>query len=298
MAAQQSLPHALGRVAEITALLGAVSDPELDEPVTELGFVTSVAVSEEGGVEIGFRLPTYWCAANFAYLMADDMRAAAGALPWVRSVRVVLDEHMYAETVNRGMQEGLSFQQAFGAEADGDLAELRRVFMLKAFQRRQLALIEHLLGAGHAASALLALDIAALRRLDLGAAGERLRARYLEKRPIVGPAEGADPAFVGPDGAAIAAASLPAHLRACRRVAVNAEFNGALCRGLLVERYGEESCRSAGMIDVGAHGDGVMADGREPTLRDFLLAAAREEKPAAARQRARAATPAATPPGG
>lgn len=169
MAAQQSLPHALGRVAEITALLGAVSDPELDEPVTELGFVTSVAVSEEGGVEIGFRLPTYWCAANFAYLMADDMRAAAGALPWVRSVRVVLDEHMYAETVNRGMQEGLSFQQAFGAEADGDLAELRRVFMLKAFQRRQLALIEHLLGAGHAASALLALDIAALRRLESSA---------------------------------------------------------------------------------------------------------------------------------
>ena len=68
--------------------------------------------------------------------------------------------------------------------------------MLKAFQRRQLALIEHLLGASHAASALLALDIAALRQLSR-AASERLRARYLEKRPIVEPAEGR-PAFVGP----------------------------------------------------------------------------------------------------
>jgi metal-sulfur cluster biosynthetic enzyme len=291
MAAQQSVQRSSGRVAEITALLGAVSDPELDEPVTELGFVTSIAVSEEGAVEIDFRLPTYWCAANFAYLMAEDMRAAAGALPWVRSVRVVLDEHMYAEAVNRGMEEGHSFQQAFGAEADGDLAELRRVFALKAFQRRQLALIEHLLGSGHAAPALLTLSVAGLRGLALGGAGERLRARYFEKRPIVGPAEGSDPAFVGPDGAAIEAASLPAHLRACRRVAVNAEFNGALCRGLLVERYGEESCRSAGMIDVGAHGDGVMADGRGPTLRDFLLAAAREEKLAAARRRPGAATP-------
>jgi len=297
MAAQQSLRHASGRAAEITALLAAVSDPELDEPVTELGFVTSVAVGEEGAVEIGFRLPTYWCAANFAYLMAEDMRAAAGSLPWVRSVRVVLDEHMYAETVNRGMAGGLSFQDAFGAEADGDLAALRRTFAVKAFQRRQLALIEHLLQAGHTAAALLALDIAALRRLDVGAAGARLRARYLEKRPIVGPADGSDAAFVGPDGAAIAVHELAAHLRACRRVAVNAEFNGALCRGLLVERYGEDSCRNAGMIEVGAHGDGVMADGRAPTLRDFLMAAAREEKLAAARQRPGAGAPAAAPAG-
>jgi hypothetical protein len=29
------------------------------------------------------------------------------------------------------------------------------------------------------------------------------------------------------------------HLRDLRRVGVNAEFNGALCRGLLAARYGE-----------------------------------------------------------
>ena len=43
-----------------------------------------------------------------------------------------------------------------------------------------------------------------------------------------------------------------------------------------MERYSEESSRSASMIDVSAHAMGDSGR-REPTLRDFLLAAAREE---------------------
>lgn len=94
---------AAGRATEVWCRLAGVDDPELDEPVTDLGFVTGVEVSAEGDVRVGFRLPTYWCAANFAFLMADDMRSAVCALPWVRSVRVELGEHMYAETINRGV---------------------------------------------------------------------------------------------------------------------------------------------------------------------------------------------------
>src|ERR1700737_1911473 len=76
-----------GRTAEIWDRLGHVTDPELDESVTDLGFVTSVEVDAMDHVHIQFRLPTYWCAANFAFMMADDMRAAVGALPWVRGGR-------------------------------------------------------------------------------------------------------------------------------------------------------------------------------------------------------------------
>ncbi len=65
-------------------------------------------------VRVDFRLPTYWCAANFAFLMADDMRIAVAALPWVRKVTVGLGEHMYADEINRGVAAGLSFQATFG----------------------------------------------------------------------------------------------------------------------------------------------------------------------------------------
>ncbi len=230
--------HGDGRTREVLARLDRVSDPELDESVTSLGFVTGVSVTDEGRVEIGFRLPTYWCAANFAFLMADDMRTEVGRLPWVSGVGVHLDEHMYAETINTAMTRGQSFQEAFAAEADGDLAALRRVFEVKAFQRRQMALLDHLLADGQAPETLVALTIAELHALA-GAARAPLVERYLERRGTVGP-DGADaPAFVDEHGRAVAAAEFPAHRRTLRRVMVNVEFNGALCRGLLAARYDE-----------------------------------------------------------
>lgn len=222
--------------AQVQACLATVVDPELDESVTELGFVTEVELLEEGEVRIGFRLPTYWCAANFAFLMADDMRRAVQALPWVKRVRVQLHDHMYAEAINEGVAHGEGFQAAFGTEAEGDLEALRQTFALKAFQRRQAALLQHLLEAGLTPGALVALDIAGLWRLPLDAEGERLVERYVERRAVAG---GGDWAFVDTEGRAIAVEALPGHLRDMRRVGVNAEFNGTLCRGLLAVRYAE-----------------------------------------------------------
>ena len=221
--------------AQVHACLATVMDPELDESVTELGFVTKTELSGDGEVRIGFRLPTYWCAANFAFLMADDMRRAVQVLPWVTTVQVQLHEHMYAEAINQGVAEGAGFQAAFGAAAEGGLEALRTTFLLKAFQRRQEALLQHLFDAGFEAAVLVALDLAALQGLALDAEGARLTARYLERRSEAG---GAPLAFVDVEGRAIEAEALPSHLRGLRRVGVNAEFNGALCRGLLAVRDG------------------------------------------------------------
>ena len=218
---------------QVQACLATVMDPELDESVTDLGFITGVAVQDEGGVKIGFRLPTYWCAANFAFLMADDMRRAVQALPWVTNVEVQLHDHMYAEAINQGVTDGAGFQAAFGVAAEGGLEALRRTFELKAFQRRQEALLEHLISIKCRAETLVALDVDSLQALPLDADGEKLVARYLERRSLVG---GAMLAFVDIDGQPIVAETMSTHLRDLRRVGVNAEFNGALCRGLLAVR--------------------------------------------------------------
>src|SRR5438094_5089694 len=123
-------PTITDRKAEVWARLQTVTDPELDEPITDLDFVTRVDVDAENRVHIAFRLPTYWCAANFSFLMADDMRMAVKELPWVSAVSVVLGEHMYADKINAGLARGLSFQETFGAEADGNLDDLRRTFLV------------------------------------------------------------------------------------------------------------------------------------------------------------------------
>ena len=223
------------RAAQVQTCLAGVMDPELDESVTELGFITEVELHGDGGVRIGFRLPTYWCAANFAFLMADDMRRAVLELPWVTQVQVELQEHMYAEAINQGVATGAGFQAAFGEAAEGGLEGLRRTFELKAFERRQEALLQHLLDAGHTPGLLAALDADGLPGLVQNAEGQRLAERYLERRALAG---SGTLAFVDTQGQAIPAEALPRHVHNLRRVGVNAEFNGALCRGLLAVRDG------------------------------------------------------------
>ena len=232
-------PTAVDRKAEVWRRLQTVTDPELDEPVTELEFVTRADVDADNCVHIEFRLPTYWCAANFSFLMADDMRNAVKELPWVADVSVVLGEHMYADKINAGLARGLTFQETFGAEADGDLDELRRTFLLKAFQRRQAALLAHLIEAGHDAARLVEMTLDELIDLEVDDAGARLRTRYLERRPIV--ADATSRAFAGVDGDPLQAETLSTYVRTLRRVDINAEFNSALCRGLLHARFDMET---------------------------------------------------------
>src|SRR6202043_607927 len=206
------------RQAEIWACLQGVMDPELDESVTDLNFVTKADVDSENRVHIEFRLPTYWCAANFSFLMADDMRRAVSALDWVEGVSVVLGEHMYADKINAGLARGLTFQETFGAEADGDLDGLRRTFLLKAFQRRQAALLAYLIEAGHHAARLVEMTLDDLIDLEVDDAGARFRTRYLERRPVVSDAIATSRVFVDADGDPLQAETLTAYVRTLRRV--------------------------------------------------------------------------------
>ena len=223
------------RIDEVRAALDRVTDPELDESVVELNFITGIDVAG-GDVSVTFRLPTYWCAANFSYLMASDMRDAVAVLPWVEKVAVVLDDHMFVDTINDGVAAGKDFADAFPTEAQMDLSGIRLNFGLKSFERRQEALLRHLLAEGFEPSVILQLTVDGLARVSLNEEGRKLRARYLERRPLAGPLPAA---FVSRDGTEIAQDTLTAYLRNVRRVGLNAEFNGALCRGLLAARYGE-----------------------------------------------------------
>lgn len=225
---------------EVLARLDRVTDPELDEPVTALGFIREIGIEDSGRVEIAFRLPTYWCSANFAFLMADDMRREVGALAWVREVRPRLLDHMYADEINAGVARGASFKQVFGGEVvDETLEELRAKFLRKAFQRRQEAVLLALIEAGIQAGALVALDLAGLTTISPSAPDwPAKRERYVEMRARLAarPLDANDAAFVTLDGAPLAPEGFDLHLRTLRGVRLNMEFNGALCRGLLAAR--------------------------------------------------------------
>ena len=105
------------RLRDVWARLDLVNDPELDEALTDLGFVEAVSVGEEGDVLVCFRLPTYWCSPNFAFLMAEGIRREVGALPWVARVSVRLEDHMCADEMNEAVNHGRSFAEALALHA-------------------------------------------------------------------------------------------------------------------------------------------------------------------------------------
>lgn len=223
------------RAGEVRAALAAVNDPELDQSVVDLGFIADVAVNGDH-VDVAFRLPTFWCSAGFAWIMAEDMRAAVEGLSWVEQADIRLVDHFAAERVNGGVASGAGFRAAFGAEAAGDLAALRETFRRKAFLGRMSTLIEALRGAGAGDAAIVSLRIG-----DLAARGEpALRepvGRYLELRSVYGgPAGEGEIAFRTPEGAEIAPENLRAYLRDIRMTRRSVEANGEMCRILLKAR--------------------------------------------------------------
>ncbi len=215
--------------------LAAVHDPELDEPITALGFVRACEVTSEGDVEVVLRLPTPQCAPNFAFLMAADARTVLRRLPDCRTVSVRLEDHYTGREINDALGRGDGFTGAFpGETADDDLDALRGLFLRKALVGRQSRLCESLLAGGSDPE-----EVAALRLGDLPAG--RDAARCVELRELLGIACGPDaPAFVLPSGEPVAAAELPRWLRRARLVRMSLEVNGGICRSLLRVRHGVE----------------------------------------------------------
>jgi metal-sulfur cluster biosynthetic enzyme len=217
--------------AHVLDALGTVFDPELDEPITSLRFVTSCDVSAEGDVDVRLRLPTPQCAPNFAFLMAADARDAVRRLPEVGEVTVLLEDHYTGDEINGAVGRGEAFAGAFPGETDGQLDALRELFHRKALVARQSRICEDLLAAGATVE-----EIAARRVGDLP--DDPGAHRCLELRAQLGiPSGAADAAIVRPDGAPIAAAELEHWLRMASLVRTSLEANGGICRSLLAARY-------------------------------------------------------------
>jgi metal-sulfur cluster biosynthetic enzyme len=216
----------------VLAALDAVIDPELDEPITSLRFVSSVDITPDGDVEVLLRLPTPQCAPNFAFLMAADARAAVQELPEVRTVTVKLEDHYTGDEINGALARGEGFTGAFPGETeDDDLSALRELFQRKALIARQSKLCEALLGVGADPEQIAGLCVANLED------GPELR-RCLELREQLGiAADGSAPAFVSPSGEPLAAEDLQRWLRLARLIRTSLETNGGVCRSLLQFRH-------------------------------------------------------------
>ncbi len=221
----------ISKEAVLDALTG-VRDPELDEPVTTLGFVSDVEIFDEA-VRVWLRLPTYFCAPNFSYLMVEDSREAVLSLPGVQSAEVMLDGHHASGEINSGVEDERGFDSSFTGETNGEALDgVRATFRRKAFVRRQEILCRVLMSDGASPQ-----DLANMTLADVPDSPEF--DVYRERRIELGidVSEGA-PLIVDPDGRRVPEDAVVEHLKFARLTRVSVEGNAAHCLGLLAARYG------------------------------------------------------------
>ncbi|AMY54038.1 iron-sulfur cluster assembly protein [Rhodococcus fascians] len=221
----------LSRHDEAYAALGVVLDPELDEPITDLGFVRSLDV-DDGAVHVHLRLPTSFCSPNFAYLMAGDSKDVLTALPWTEHVLVELDDHHDSDKINAGLAADAGYRGTFGHEAEEDLEELRATFRRKAY----VAAMERSLMAWLRANPdSTENDLAAVVLGDLP--DDRTSTALLRRREALGlRTDPAAPALVDHAGRPHTG-DLTMVMRRARATRVSIDGNAHFCRGLLQTRY-------------------------------------------------------------
>jgi metal-sulfur cluster biosynthetic enzyme len=218
-------------VSDVLGALAGVRDPELDQDLVELGFVTDVAV-EGGDVAVRLRLPTFYCAPNFAFLMVADSRRVIEALDGVHVARIALEDHFTADEINEAVGSDAGFVDAFPGQATAELDELRILFQRKALTAREGRLAGALMAGGRTEA-----DLAAMRLSELPPGPDADRCMALREELGID-ADRAAPAFVTGDGTVLTAADMPKFLRFARLVSRSLEGNAHFCRGMLKTRYG------------------------------------------------------------
>jgi metal-sulfur cluster biosynthetic enzyme len=225
-----------GLASAVYTALGTVRDPELDEPITTLGFVASCTVSEEGQAQIRLRLPTYFCAPNFAFLMVADAYDAVSGLPGVQSTEVILDDHFASDAINAGVAARAGFVASFDGEAADELDDLRATFLRKAVLAGTDLVCRPLAAAGRTPA-----DLAALTLGSVPSSPELTRLR--QRRTDLGlPAGDAAPLLIDPQtGAPVASDAVPLHLRRAKLTRTGIDANTSICSGMLKARYPDPS---------------------------------------------------------
>ena len=211
---------------DVLAALGTVYDPELDEPITALRFVTSCEVADSGAVDGPAAAAD---AAVRAELRLPDggRRARRGAgLPGVGAVSVVLEDHYTGAEINAAVGRGGGFADAFPGETAGDLDALRTLFRRKALVARQSRLLASVPDPVSA-------------RLGELSGPDADRCRELRRELGIDASDDA-PAFVLGDGTPVRAEQVARFTRMAALTAVSLDANGGVCRSLLQVRYGIE----------------------------------------------------------
>lgn len=229
---------------EVERALSRVRDPELDMPITDLGFVREISLEPGGGVRVRILMPTYWCSPNFTYMILEAARRELLGLGWARRVEVLVEGHHDSHRINQCVNRGLSFRECYPEEATDSLEGLSRLFRERALRSRLYGVLMILSRRGVDPGSLegLRLKDVSLRGDRLSIGGRQVALTPQEARHLRGYLEylastyGEEASLVPEALRPQEGASFQEWLARLRVASTNIALNAELCKLLLVKR--------------------------------------------------------------
>ncbi len=102
-------------VREVQRQVSKIVDPEIGMPIVEMNLIDKLDI-KDGNVDVEYHATTQFCPPAFALKISQDLRDNLTQVKGVKSVKVIVTGHYFADAINRQVNKQQSGPQAAPAE--------------------------------------------------------------------------------------------------------------------------------------------------------------------------------------
>lgn len=85
---------------EVQRQISKIVDPEIGMPIVEMNLIDKLDV-KDGAVDVEYHATTQYCPPVFALKISQDLRDGISQVKGVKSVKVLVTGHYFADAINR-----------------------------------------------------------------------------------------------------------------------------------------------------------------------------------------------------
>jgi len=98
-------------VKEVQKEISKVVDPEIGMPIVEMNLIDKLDI-KDGQVDVEYHATTQYCPPVFALKISQDLRDGLLHVKGVKSVKVLVTGHYFADAINRQVNKSTSGPEA------------------------------------------------------------------------------------------------------------------------------------------------------------------------------------------
>lgn len=87
-------------IKEVQRQVSKIVDPEIGMPIVEMNLIDKLDI-KDGSVDVEYHATTQFCPPVFALKISQDLKDSLSQVKGVKSVKVVVTGHYFADAINR-----------------------------------------------------------------------------------------------------------------------------------------------------------------------------------------------------